>query len=190
MARQQATDTIFGNDRMNQANTISLNALNKLEQLEAEQWFSHCCAAPKWYREMVLARPFTDVGSLLKAAQQIWQSCDKADFMTAFEAHPMIGDINSLRKKYAATKVMAGNEQQGASEANEQTLQELAKANHTYLDRHRFIFIICASGLSADTMLQALLKRLDNDTLTEIKLAAAEQIKITLLRLEKGIHTS
>jgi 2-oxo-4-hydroxy-4-carboxy-5-ureidoimidazoline decarboxylase len=33
-----------------------------------------------------------------------------------------------------------------------------------------------------------LMSRLQNDTATEITLAAAEQIKITLLRLEKGLE--
>ena len=101
----------------------------------------------------------------------------------------MIGDVNSLREKYAATKNMASNEHQGANEADEKTLLSLAAANHDYLSQHGFIFIICASGLSAKTMLDALTLRLSNDTATEIKLAGAEQIKITLLRLEKGIQT-
>jgi 2-oxo-4-hydroxy-4-carboxy-5-ureidoimidazoline decarboxylase len=110
----------------------------------------------------------------------------------------MIGDVNSLREKYAATKNMASNEQQGATDADIETLQNLATANHEYQNRHGFIFIICASGLSANTMLDAVLLRLHNDTATEMTLAAREQIKITLLRLEKGlvnklekgIHTS
>jgi 2-oxo-4-hydroxy-4-carboxy-5-ureidoimidazoline decarboxylase len=37
-------------------------------------------------------------------------------------------------------------------------------------------------------MLDTLMLRLQNDTATEITLAAAEQIKITLLRLEKGLE--
>jgi 2-oxo-4-hydroxy-4-carboxy-5-ureidoimidazoline decarboxylase len=109
--------------------------------------------------------------------------------LTAFEAHPMIGDVNSLRKKYATTKNMASNEQQGANGADDKTLHDLALANHDYLNKHGFIFIICASGLSAKTMLHALMLRLPNDTTTEITLAAAEQIKITLLRLEKGLNS-
>ena len=54
-------------------------------------------------------------------------------------------------------------------------------------NKHGFIFIICATGLSADTMLEALQKRLPNDTVSELENAAAEQIKITLLRLTKGL---
>ena len=71
---------------------------------------------------------------------------------------------------------------------SEQTLQALADANHQYLAKHGFIFIICATGLSAETMLDALMQRINNSTAREIELAAAEQLKITLLRLEKGLE--
>jgi 2-oxo-4-hydroxy-4-carboxy-5-ureidoimidazoline decarboxylase len=179
---------------MNQQNTLSLQVLNNLSSSDAEQWFSQCCAAPKWFKGVAKARPFTDISAVILAANRIWLECSTPDFLTAFEAHPMIGDVNSLREKYAATKKMAGNEQQGATDADDETLQNLASSNHEYLNKHGFIFIICASGLSANTMLEALTLRLSNDTATEIKLAAAEQIKITLLRLEKklekGIQTS
>ncbi|NKX19570.1 OHCU decarboxylase, partial [Alteromonadaceae bacterium A_SAG8] len=50
-----------------------------------------------------------------------------------------------------------------------------------------FIFIICATGLSAQTMLEALQARLPNTTQQEITNAAAEQIKITLLRINKAL---
>ena len=173
---------------MNQQTTLSLQSLNSLSIVEAQQWFSQCCAAPKWFKGMTKALPFTDLDAIVQSANKIWQDCSTPDFLSAFEAHPMIGDVNSLREKYAATKNMASNEQQGATGADEQTLQNLAAANHEYLNRHGFIFIICASGLSANTMLDALTLRLPNDTATEIKLAAAEQIKITLLRLEKGLE--
>ncbi|MFT6990446.1 MAG: 2-oxo-4-hydroxy-4-carboxy-5-ureidoimidazoline decarboxylase [Paraglaciecola sp.] len=173
---------------MNQQNTLSLQALNSLNSIDAEQWFSQCCAAPKWFKGLTQARPFSDYDAVVESANKIWQQCSTPDFLTAFEAHPMIGDVNSLRKKYAATKNMASNEQQGAADADEKTLHDLASANHEYLNTHGFIFIICASGLSAETMLQALNLRLNNDTATEIVLAATEQIKITLLRLEKGLE--
>ena len=35
---------------MNQQNTLSLQALNSLDSKESEQWFSQCCAAPKWFK--------------------------------------------------------------------------------------------------------------------------------------------
>ena len=99
----------------------------------------------------------------------------------------MIGDVDSLRAKYASTKNLASNEQQGAAQADEATLVELSALNHQYLAKHGFIFIICATGLSAQTMLTALKQRYANDTPSEISLAAIEQLKITLLRLNKGL---
>lgn len=173
---------------MNQPTAISIDTLNHFSLSEAQQWFSHCCAAPKWYEGMVKARPFTDVEQIKQVAQGLWLECSEQDFLSAFEAHPMIGNVSSLRAKYAATKAIASNEQQGATQANDQTLQALADANHEYLTKHGFIFIICATGLSADTMLNALMQRIHNSTATEIQLAGAEQIKITQLRLEKGLE--
>ena len=129
---------------MNQQKAISLNNVNNLSSVDAQKWFSFCCAAPKWCEGMANSRPFVDLNQMTQAAQDIWQQCQEQDFLIAFEAHPMIGDVNSLRAKYAATKDMASNEQQGASEASEQTLQALADANHAYLAKHGFIFIICA----------------------------------------------
>ncbi|WP_339720311.1 2-oxo-4-hydroxy-4-carboxy-5-ureidoimidazoline decarboxylase [uncultured Paraglaciecola sp.] len=173
---------------MNPQAVVSLDTINNLSPSEAQQWFSHCCAAPKWFQGMANARPFTDIEQLKQVAQTLWLECSEADFLIAFEAHPMIGDVNSLRAKYAATKNIASNEQNGATQASEETLQALAEANHQYLAKHGFIFIICATGLSADTMLNALMQRINNSTQQEIQLAAAEQIKITLLRLEKGLE--
>ncbi|MFT2090796.1 2-oxo-4-hydroxy-4-carboxy-5-ureidoimidazoline decarboxylase [Paraglaciecola sp. 2405UD69-4] len=168
--------------------TLSLSALNTLSTTEAENWFSQCCASEFWFKAMATGRPFTSVDAVKSHAVDIWNTCSTSDFLQAFEAHPMIGDVNSLRAKYAATKNMASNEQQGASEADEAVLQSLATANKAYLDKNGFIFIICASGLSAQTMLDALTLRLENDTATEVTLAAAEQIKITLLRISKGLE--
>ena len=54
-----------------------------------------------------------------------------------------------------------------------------------YLDKFGFIFIVFATGKSAQQMLDSLLARLPNDRTTELVNAAAEQNKITRLRLQK-----
>ena len=48
-----------------------------------------------------------------------------------------------------------------------------------------FIFIVCATGKSAAEMLALLQARLPNGRDAELKIAAAEQHKITRLRLQK-----
>ena len=47
------------------------------------------------------------------------------------------------------------------------------------------MFLICATGRGADEMLTQLEQRMTNDPATELRVAAAEQAKITRLRLEK-----
>ena len=166
---------------------MTLTELNLLTPGEAETFFSQTCAAKRWVTLMQCQRPYSSIAQVLECARQHWQSMDQQDFLHAFDAHPMIGDINSLREKYANTKVMAGNEQDGARQANETTLLGLQKLNLAYRDKHGFIFIICASGLSAQSMLDAITQRIPNPTAKEIDIASGEQLKITLLRLQKGL---
>lgn len=168
--------------------TVTVPELNKLSSQQAASWFEQACAAQGWIEQMVNTRPYKSVSEITEYARTAWANCTREDYLEAFSAHPMIGDVDSLREKFANTKAIASNEQAGTANASEQTLLALKEANHAYLDRHGFIFIICASGLSADAMLAALQARIENSTDEEIKNAAAEQIKITLLRLNKALQ--
>lgn len=167
---------------------MTLNELNALSADEAFSWFEQCCAAKAWIYQMVEARPYSDLDALVSQANDTWAKCSDDDYLEAFTAHPMIGDVDSLRKKFANTKTIAAGEQSGTASAPEAVLHQLKEANHAYLDKHGFIFIICATGLSAQTMLEALQARLPNTTQQEVSNAAAEQIKITLLRINKALN--
>jgi 2-oxo-4-hydroxy-4-carboxy-5-ureidoimidazoline decarboxylase len=69
--------------------------------------------------------------------------------------------------------------------AAEETLRRLADANRDYESRFGYIFIICATGKTADEMLVLLQRRLRHDAGDELWIAAEEQRKITRLRLTK-----
>jgi 2-oxo-4-hydroxy-4-carboxy-5-ureidoimidazoline decarboxylase len=166
----------------------SLATLNEAPSNNAYAWFMQTCTSEKWCLQMTELRPFKSVESLNALANQQWLLMQTPDHMQAFSGHPMIGDMSSLREKYANTKALASNEQSGTQSASEATLQQLQKLNKAYADKHGFIFIICATGLSAEAMLNALEKRLPNSTSIEIQKAAAEQIKITLLRISKAFN--
>ena len=43
--------------------------------------------------------------------------------MEAFEAHPKIGDVEGLRKKFGGFAAMSKNEQAGAAQASSSTIQ-------------------------------------------------------------------
>ena len=134
---------------------------------------------------MLSLRPFENRADVFQKAEQAWFSCKKADWLEAFTHHPRIGDVESLRKKFASTAHWASGEQAGAATATEHTLQELKRLNDVYFERFGFIFIVFATGKTADTLLAILKNRLENDIVEEIVNAMMEQNKITKLRLEK-----
>ena len=111
---------------------------------------------------------------------------ERADVLEAFTHHPRIGaDIDALRAKYASTAEWSAGEQSSVTTASDQTLRALRDANVAYEACYGHIFIVCATGKSASEMLSILKSRMDNDPRDELRVAAAEQAKITRLRLEK-----
>jgi 2-oxo-4-hydroxy-4-carboxy-5-ureidoimidazoline decarboxylase len=132
---------------------------------------------------MMARRPFGSRDSLLSAAQEECQSLDEHDWREAFTHHPKIGDRAALRERFPATHDLSSREQAGVAAASDAVLDALAEANRRYEARFGYIFIVCATGLTADDMLAKLNARLTNAPGTEIALAAAEQAKITALRL-------
>ena len=164
---------------------MSLEDLNALPREQAEARFRDCCAAEPWVQGMVNNRPYADADALMEQSRRLWPALSEDDWLQAFEAHPKIGDVDSLRKKYASTRALASGEQSGARQAPEAVLQRLKAGNDEYLTRFGFIFIVCATGKSAREMLELLEKRLPNSREKELDNAAREQAKITELRLEK-----
>jgi 2-oxo-4-hydroxy-4-carboxy-5-ureidoimidazoline decarboxylase len=144
-----------------------------------------CCGSKAWIDKMIAAPPLEDLVDLIETAEEKWWECSKKDWLEAFEHHPKIGDINSLKNKYANTVAWASNEQSGVDVASEEILHALAKGNDDYEQKFGYIFIVCATGKSAGEMLEMLQTRLPNNNEDEIKIAADEQLKITKLRLEK-----
>lgn len=167
---------------------MKIETLNQLESRAAYEWFYQTCSSENWCQKMVSLRPYQDINAIKDAAQAQWEVLERDDLLEAFAGHPMIGDLSSLKAKFSQTKAMASNEQASTAQADESVLLALQRYNHDYLDKHGFIFIICATGLSAQFMLDKLKSRIDNSTDDEINNAANEQIKITLLRIQKGLE--
>lgn len=162
-----------------------LKELNDADALEAKCELERCCGSSRWIEQMLAARPFASVDALIALAASVWLGLDRQDWLEAFTHHPKIGDIDSLRAKFASTKQWAQGEQKGVQDASESILNELAQGNTDYEERFGYIFIVCATGKTASEMLTLLKARLQNSPEQEIKIAADEQAKITRLRLEK-----
>ncbi len=168
----------------------SLSILNNYTKEQAFNAFMKCNTSEKWCQRMEESRPFSDFQSVIKMADEHWRGLKEKDFLQAFEGHPEIGDVSTLREKYRNTEKLAGHEQSGVNIATENTLQSLSRGNKDYKEKFGFIFIVCASGKSADEMLALLLKRLPNSRKQELVNAAEEQAKITHIRLNKLLETS
>lgn len=164
---------------------MNLKKLNELTESDAYQTFESCCVAPRWINYMIASRPYSSIQEVFETAENIWNTLKEDDYLAAFEGHPQIGDVSTLRAKYASTADKAGHEQSGMSVADEAVLNEMMAINQEYLTTFGFIFIVCATGKSAKQMLAMIKERISNDRTTELIIAAKEQAKITQIRLEK-----
>jgi allantoicase len=160
--------------------------LNALPIEEARAALLRCCGATRWAGWLLTQRPFASSEALYKAAAGVWTQMEKADMLEAFGRHPEIGaDIAQLRARFASTATWSSAEQAGVAGADEATLEALRDGNVRYRERFGYVFLVCATGKTAAEMLALLRARLSNDPDTELKIAAAEQARITRLRLEK-----
>lgn len=169
---------------------MRLSTLNSVSNHLAREYFFQCCSSDVWVSKMLDSRPFASSQALFDRADDEWQNLAEEDYLQAFDGHPKIGDVNSLRAKYANTKELAAGEQAQVNAASDDVMQNLAQANSNYQNKFGFIFIVCATGKSARQMLALLLDRLENDRETELLNAAEEQRKIFQLRLRKLVEVS
>lgn len=164
--------------------TPGLARLNALSEADAQAALMRCCGSTRWAEAMARARPFADADQLLAEAELEWARTAEADWREAMTHHPRIGE-SALRAKFQATAGWSSQEQKGVQGASEETIRGLAEGNRAYEEKFGFIFLVCATGKSADEMLALLRSRLDNPLPDELRIAAGEQAKITRIRLEK-----
>ena len=164
---------------------MTLQQLNQLDPVQLKQELTRYCGSAIWVEKMMLVFPVRNDDTLLKEAEKAWFACNENDWLEAFTHHPKIGDIGSLKEKFAATGKWAGEEQSAVNDTSDAVLQALKDGNEAYENKFGYIFIVCASGKSAEDMLGLLQARLPHAAADEIHIAMREQNKITLLRLQK-----
>ena len=151
-----------------------------MNESQVYQAVYHSCASPALAEFIAKNRgSFDSLDRLKKKAEEFFLSQGEEEWLKAFSAHPRIGDLEALRKKFA------GDEQGQVAAASESVLLELKEKNDDYFQKYGFIFIVCATGKSAEEMLFILRSRLQNDRSQELKNAAREQVKIMHLRMDK-----
>ncbi len=149
-----------------------------------EDQLDRICTSKRWQQEMNIRMPFDSAESLLRSAEIAFTKLREYDWLEAFAGHPMIGDLNSLKKKYSQGKDLSEKEQQSVKLATSDVLQELLTLNREYHQKFGFIFIVCATNKSAQEMLSLLKQRIIRSRDDELQQAAIEQQKISKIRME------
>jgi OHCU decarboxylase len=164
---------------------LTIAQLNQLPPNEVEAELLKCCGSRAWASQVVAARPFARMNDLLAEADRSWWSLPANAWLEAFHSHPKIGETKAAALATTAAQKWSREEQSGTRNAAEPTMAALAELNRVYEQRFGFIFIVCASGKTSDELLALLDQRLKNEPQQELRNAAAEQAKITQLRLRK-----
>jgi len=164
---------------------VSVAELNVMAELQAKTLLAECCGASRWVSRMLARRPFKSRTALLSTADEIWRSLDSGDWREAFSHHPRIGERKSAMPPTARENAWASREQSGVEGADDDLRADLAAANREYEQRFGYIYIVFATGKSAERMLALARDRLRNDPDIELRVAAEEQRKITRARLKK-----
>jgi 2-oxo-4-hydroxy-4-carboxy-5-ureidoimidazoline decarboxylase len=158
--------------------SLTLAALNEApddDRLRAE--LAACCAARSWVAALVAGRPYPDQDALFAASDAATAELTDAGLAEALAAHPRIGDRTG--------EAWSRQEQAGMASAGADLHAELAAANAAYEQRFGQVYLVCATGKSAEELLAVCRSRLGNDPATERAVVLAELAKISRLRLAK-----
>lgn len=164
---------------------MTLEEFNNQTKDKASADLFKCCGSTRWLDKLMKQFPFVSIEDLKISSDRTWFSCSEKDWLEAFSHHPKIGQNKVENEKFSSTKEWAEQEQSNVKNANKIVIAELAEANKLYEKFFGFIFIVCATGKSAQEILEILNERLNNPPAKELHIAAGEQNKITHLRIDK-----
>lgn len=159
---------------------------NRADAQDALEEMLACCGARRWAAAMVARRPMQDVVTLSTEADKAWSTMEEADWMEAFSCHPRIGERKAAHAS-AQSAVWSRQEQAGTADATAGVIDELAEGNAQYEAKFGFTYIVCATGKSAEEMLEILNKRLGHTREEELQEAAEQQRQIMQIRLGKWL---
>ncbi len=170
---------LFGRLEARGRRDLVLAFVNALPPDAAATEFAAWLGSSRFASALAALRPFADEAAAAAAVERSMADLGAADWDEAFPAHPRIGERKADAHGWSA------GEQAGAADADAATRMALAAGQRGYETRFGRIFLTCATGKTAATILAELEARMHNAPAAELAVAIEEQKKITRLRLEK-----
>ncbi|MDT2004223.1 2-oxo-4-hydroxy-4-carboxy-5-ureidoimidazoline decarboxylase [Rhodococcus opacus] len=154
-----------------------LIAFNALSDAGAADMLVQCCSSTVWAQRVAAARPFPSAAALYRAADDVLGDLTEPEVDAALAGHPRIGD--------RADNASSAREQSAVASAGDDVRARLRAGNEEYEQKFGHVYLVCASGRSAQELLDVLHGRLGNDAVTERKILRTELAAINRLRLER-----
>jgi 2-oxo-4-hydroxy-4-carboxy-5-ureidoimidazoline decarboxylase len=158
---------------------MRVDEFNALPADDARALVAGWLGVRRWVDEVVAGRPYSDTDELRRQAHDSALDLTDHELASALSRHPRIGERPSSN---GAEARHSRSEQAGVKAAD---AERLRAANLTYEQRFGHVFLVRASGRSAEALVTALRQRLGNDPDTEWGVVAEELREITRLRLER-----
>lgn len=138
------------------------------------------CTSNEWQRLLIDGGPYASAEAVYERSDAAVAGLSSAGFEEALSGHPRIGE-----RARGAHSALSSSEQRGMSSATDELTRLMREGNLAYEQRFGRVYLVCATGLSADELYARLVMRLDNDDETEERVARGELAKINRLRLQR-----
>ncbi|MEV0124706.1 2-oxo-4-hydroxy-4-carboxy-5-ureidoimidazoline decarboxylase [Streptomyces sp. NPDC050703] len=168
---------------MTSSSTPGLARFNALPEAAATAALHEVCASSAWGSRLLAQRPYATAEALFAASDAALAELTADDLAEAMAGHPPIGrpkpgDPTSAR------------EQRGMAGASEELKAELLELNLAYQEKFGHVFLICATGATAEFMLGRLRTRIENEAGAEREIVRGELGKINRIRLARLVEAS
>ncbi|GGZ61489.1 hypothetical protein GCM10010387_63870 [Streptomyces inusitatus] len=136
------------------------------------------CACRAWSRGLLARRPFPGPDALLAASDAAVAELTARELAEALAGHPPIG-------RPEPGDPVSAREQRAMAGATAALRAEMHTLNQAYQERFGHVFLICATGLTAERLRDAIRLRVKNPPEREREIVRTELGRINRLRLTR-----